>query len=553
MYYKLLENEIKLGKKTKSLKDDNWNIYWEGIVFIKGFKPGEESFSKFLELIKELPLNEAIKTLSGIFGCFLEDIKNNKICIFTDNSGIFNLFKSPNYSSSSFFDIIELENKKKSNIIPERLTDIVAANGFMKGQTYFEDINKIKYNDLIIDDGKEIKFEKKDLEDLFKLKSVEGSIIDQYGAIAESLKKLEDRISLDLTGGLDTRMNATVLKYHGLDFETAISGVPGNQDVEISKLVAEELGTEHYISYHKVDSNLNKNLEHSFNAFEALQDIVIWERYYQFQKDKMERNCLITLTGHAGELYKAEFIWNLNNENPKYAINQMLDWGANIRYGTAIRSIPHEIYTKKYQTYSKNYENRVRIYLLENFGDDDSGKAGAKIYAYFNEASRCANMGPLVDRYTPLLDRDLIPYGVTLKTTTRTFKGKIKRLLTQPWDDRDVFESRVITSINPKVAKIPITSSLGFNASTKRVDRMKKLYLIIKNKVRKNDFKFISPIHEDFYPTIRTLSKTEDLMELLKTEEILNKKAEVNQIGNYYLGTLITIGMFLDFMMEGNK
>jgi len=548
MYYKLLTREFKTGSRTEIFEDDNYTIFWEGLLFIKGLAPGEESLAKFVEDLKKTSLPSIVENLSGVFACIINDKKNNVVYNFIDNSGLFNLFYSPKFISTSFLKIVEISQLRKIDINPMKYTDMVAANAFMRWETYFDSVNRLRYDNIVVDDGSKIKIEKKKLLELFTLKKFDKTINEQYGAIAESFKKIKGRISLDLTGGLDTRMNCVVFKHHGLEFETAISGMPGNIDVEYSKLVAKILGTEHYISYHSVNTkDLKKELEESFKYFEPLQDIVIYHRYLQFQKDKLRRNCVLTVTGHAGELYKAQLIWNLDNGNPNKAIDQLLKWGANIRYGTALRQIPHEVYTEEYRKKSKGYGERLREFLIINFGNDTSGKVGAKIYTYFQEASRCTNFGALVNRFSPLLDRDLIPCGITLKTTTRTFKGSIKRLLIQPWNDRDVFESRVITHLNKKVAKLKITNSLGFNASTKRVDRLRKLYLFAKAKIKKPKLEFISPTHPEFYPIFRSLNKTQEMFEILKSEGILDKKVKIEDIGNDYIGSLFTIGRFIDF------
>ncbi len=57
-------------------------------------------------------------------------------------------------------------------------------------------------------------------------------------------------------------------------------------------------------------------------------------------------------------------------------------------------------------------------------------------------------------------------------------------------------------------AGIDISNSLGFNASTTRVDRLRKLYLFAKAKIKKPKLEFISPTHPEFYPVVRSLNKT---------------------------------------------
>ena len=553
MLYKLLTRGFKTGPRTEKFEDNIYTIFWEGLIFIKKLAPGEESLIRFVEELKKAPLSSIIELLSGVFACTIYDKKKEVVYNFVDNSGIFNLYYSPNFISTAFLKIVEISQLRKSDINPTKYTDIVAANAFMKWETYFDSINKLRYDEIVVDDGSEIRIKKKKLLDLFKINKFDKTIIEQYGAIATSLKKIKGKISFDLSGGLDTRMNCVVFKHHGLDFETAISGMPGNLDVEYSKKVAEALGTKHYISYHSLNTNdLEKELEESFYFFEPLQDIVIWQSYLQYQKDKSSRNCILTVTGHAGELYKNEFIWNLDNLNPKKAIDQMLNWGASIRYGTDLRHIPHDIYTENYFKHSKDYVERLRDFLIKNYGNDNSGKVGAKIYTYFHEASRNTNMAPIINRFSPLLDRDLIPCGITLKPAIHTIKGRIKKLLTQPWNDRNVFESRVITHLNKKVAKAKITNSLGLNASTKRIDRIRNFYLFTKAKIIKPNLELVSPLHPEFYPAIRSLNKTQEMFEILKNEGILNKKITVEDVKDNYIGTLFTIGRFIEFCDEIN-
>ena len=553
MYNKLLTRDIKTGTRTEKFEDNSYTIFWEGLIFIKGLAPGEESLIKFIEELKRAPLPSVVEIFSGVFACIIYDKKKDIVYNFVDNSGLFKLFYSPNFISTSFLKIVEITQLRKSDINPTKYTDIVAANAFMKWETYFDSINSLRYDEILVDNGSEIAIKKKKMLDLFTIDKFDKTIIEQYGKIAESLKKIKGKISFDLSGGLDTRMNCVAFKYYGLDFETAISGMPGNLDVEYSKKVAEILGTKHYISYHSVNSkNLQKDLEESFWSFEPLQDIVIWQSYIPYQRDKLRRNCVLTVTGHAGELYKNEFIWNLDNRNPKKAIDQMLKWGAHIRYGTDLRHIPHEIYTENYKKYSKGYAERLKEFLIKNFGNDTSGRVGAKMYTYFHEASRSTNMGPIINRFSPLLDRDLIPCGITLKTTANVFKRTIKKILTQQWNDRNVFESRVITSLNKKVAKAKITSSLGLNASTKRIDRIRNLFLFAKGKIIKPKLELISPIHPEFYSAVRSLNKTQEMFEILKNEEILDKKVKIEDVRNIYLGSLFTIGRFIEFCDELN-
>ncbi|GAI36489.1 unnamed protein product [marine sediment metagenome] len=92
MYYKLLTRELKTGFRTEKFEDDNYTIFWEGLLFIKGLAPGEESIAKFVEDLKKIPLPSIVENLSGVFACIIHDKKIDIIYNFIDNSRLFNLF-----------------------------------------------------------------------------------------------------------------------------------------------------------------------------------------------------------------------------------------------------------------------------------------------------------------------------------------------------------------------------------------------------------------------------------------------------------------------------
>lgn len=556
MHYIHLTREIKLERKTKEFETDGFKIYWEGFLFIKGLEPEVESLNKFTEEIKQVSIFNACQILSGIFACIVHDIKNDIIYSFSDNIGIYNLFHSIKNTSTSFLNSIKINHFKKSDLNPIAINDFILATSCMGWKTFFNDIKKVRFDEIIVDDGSSVFIKKKNLKDIFLIQKCQKNIIEKFNPIVKSLQKTKGKISLDLSGGLDTRLIASILKYYNLDFEIAISGMPGNIDVEISKNLAEIFGKPHYITYHKLSNNIEKELFEAFEHFDSLTDIVAWHRYYQFQKDKFKRNCELTITGHAGELYKYEFIWNLKNEYPIKTIEQMLAWGSWIRYGISFLTIPYEIFSNEFQNYSKMYHNRIREYLLKNYSNDKSGKTGPKIYVYFMEGSRTTNMGSLVNRYSPLLDRDIIPCGTTLKYGKMTKIDGLKRMIQQPWDDRFTFERKIITFLNKDIAKIRTTATMGYSVSTQPVEQIKRVinyYIsIMKKKILKTKESYISPNHPDFYPTVKSLNKTEDIIEILINEGILKKTVRAEDINNMYFGSLFTIGMLLDFCEKIN-
>ncbi|MFX0017193.1 MAG: hypothetical protein ACFFAF_00545 [Candidatus Hermodarchaeota archaeon] len=549
MHYELLTKEIIPGKKTKIFENDDFKVYWEGFLFIRELAPGQESIENFVNGLKKELIRDRCQILSGIFTCIIHNKKEDIIYSFSDNSGIQNLFKSPKFMSTSFLDTIKLNQLSKSDIIPEKVVDFIISQSSMGWKTIFRGIEKIQFDIIIVDNGTEIKYQNKNLYDVFKIKHCPESIIERMGKIVKTLKQVKGKICVDLSGGYDGRMISTILKYHGLNFESGIAGVPNYPDVYLSKEIAKRIDVKHHILYHAVNSNtLEKELEDCFIDFDGCMDIIAWNRPYQLQKFRVKNNYVLNITGHSGELYKPFPIWKYNDPDSRIAIKNLINAEAlSMRYGLGFKVIPHNIFSKDYKKLSLSYKERITNTLLNLYGNDKSGKVLAKIYYYFMECGRIAT-GHLIDRYSPLLDKYIVPCGITLKGgKKKTIGGAIKLILIRPWDNRYLFESKITTSLNKKAAKVRIADALDYSASSTAFQQVKGLinhYIISHFREKKERILNLNP---NYYPTARTLNKTDEMIELLKREGILEKSVSPESIPDMNLGGAFTIGKLIEF------
>ena len=169
------------------------------------------------------------------------------------------------------------------------------------------------------------------------------------------------------------------------------------------------------------------------------------------------------------------------------------------------------------------------------------------------------NLYSSFNRYDILFDRDIIPCGTTLKIKVipliRTNKvipliGTLFEKFTQPWGGRILFEKMIITYLNPKIAKIKIDFN-NCTASSKLSDLfkdyMRRIKYLAKSYILKKKKDIISKNNPELYPTVRSLTKTEELIEILKNEGILNKSVQSDDIADKYIGSLITLGKLLEY------
>ncbi|MFW9947290.1 MAG: hypothetical protein ACFFDX_10735 [Candidatus Odinarchaeota archaeon] len=550
MNFDTITKKIEKVARTKKYEDDNYEVYWEGMPFIRGLSPDEPSIKKFLEEIKKSSIESFIEHLTGIYACIIYDKKKDIYYLFNDNAGQYNLFKSPNYFSTSYLESIKHNKFTKEDMNPDMISNFIISDSYMGWKTAFIPVEKIKHDEIIIIKGSNIQIGKKILNDVFSIKKFDNkSIVKRFENIVDSLKKANIKIVLDLSGGHDSRMLSTIFVHYGLPFDTSTTGMPNYPDVFLSKQIADILGLNHTIHHHEVNSNtIQQEIDDAFMDFDACMNILKWHHGYQYQKLKIKKGYKLNITGHSGEFYKPMFLWSCGNSDPKIAIENLIRAeGGGRRYGTDFSGIAHNLFSKEYNKLSLGYKDRFKNDLLKHYANDKSGKVLAKVYYYYMEAGR-TTYAYLIDRYSPLMDRYIIPCGTTLKGDVRNnLYHQLRRLFLRPWNDRNLYERKVTTSLNRKVAKIRVADALNYSASSSFFDQLNG-YIRKKSKWAQRNIKKVPKFHSEFYSIIKSLPKSSDLMEVLKNENILKSNIKIEEIPDMYLGSLYTIAKLIDFV-----
>ena len=326
MKLNLSSKEIEKTNRTKKYEDDSYEVYWEGMPFIRGLSPDEPSIRKFLEEIKKSTLNSFIEYLTGIYACIIYDKKKDIYFVFNDNAGQYNLFKSPNLFSTSYLESIKHNKFIKEDMNPEMISNFIISDSYMGWRTAFIPIEKIKHDEIIIIKGSDVQIEKKILKDIFSIKKFYNkSIIKRFENIVDSLKKSNAKMVLDLSGGHDSRMLSTIFVHYGLQLDTSTTGMPNYPDVFLSKQIADILGLNYTIHHHEVNSNtVQQEINDAFIDFDACMNILKWHHGYQYQKLKIKKGYKLNITGHSGEFYKPMFLWSCGDSDPRVAIENLI-------------------------------------------------------------------------------------------------------------------------------------------------------------------------------------------------------------------------------------
>lgn len=520
--------------------DSNYTIYWEGLVFINGILSGAESINIFIKEIRKVGVENACCLLKGIFFILIKEKESNDFYAFVDNSGLYQAFYTNEFISTSFLKLVEHGRYQVSDLDPESIVEFLYFGNLFFNKTFFEPIRRISSDTIIhlTHHDKKIKILRKIIPSInMPLKNGIDSFYQIFEGLAKSLAN--KKISIDLTGGIDSRLIVLMLDYFGLEFETAISGGTNDyKDIKISEKVAKALKHPWYCTIHSL-SSLEQDIPELFYATDGLYNILYFHRLFQLQKARLERGIDVMISGVGGEFFK-DFWWL--QDFPFYFkrssnIKRLVD----LRIMT-FRTMDHiftEKYTVLYRTLKNNIIEKLSQYLLET-----NTETYDNICFFFRmrevAGRELTNYSPYVKTYAPLLDLDVVRMGFMLPRKLRMY---------------NIFHRKELSKLNSFVAKMPTTEG-GISASSELVWIMcdlpkylgeKTNRLLIKLNLQKQK-QFTSLNHPNFYYYARELNIMKESIEILKEIGIINKKIDLGQIEDRCLGMVLSLGMLINYM-----
>lgn len=546
--YKLLdyqdgEKPVLLCKRGNSStwEDDDYRVYWEGLLFINGVLSGEESIKTFVKEIQNVGIKDACCPLKGIFFIQIEEKASGDLYVFVDNSGLYHAFYTNNIISNSFLEIIKQEKYTVNDFDHYAIVEFLYFGYLFSSRTLFSSIKRIP-GDVILHlshQNRKIQMLHKEISNLcVPLGSNPKAFCEAFEGIAKSLRN--QKVSIDLTGGVDSRLIAVMLDYFGLKFETATSGgTEDYEDVLISKEVANALQHPWYSTIHST-SSLENDLPELFFATEGLYDILYYHRLFQLQKMRLKRGIDIMISGVSGELFKDHWwlqdfpFYNKRTANIARLVDMRIMTFKPIQY----------ILTQKFFGMSQYIRNKI-ISELSQYTLETNTRTYDNIFFYFLSREVggriLTNHSFFLQAYAPYLDLDISRIGFNLSRMMRFF---------------NLFHRKELTRINPIIARIPTTES-GVSASSEIGCIMRDIPLLFHDrskrfllKLRKRNKPFPILNNPNFYNHVREMKAMKDSIEILKDIEIINHKVDLDQIENRCLGMLLSLTMLINYMKK---
>ncbi len=497
-------------------EETNFKIWVEGLFFIKDELSGLESIKKYVDFVKENDISKSFNEMFGNFTCLLEH--KGETYVFCDNSGFSNIFHSENNISNSFLRLLQNTPSNKLTISSKSVFEFIYSGHCFTEKILFDQICKLQPSKYIHVKDRKFLIMDKQLIPYYNKSVSQNEFIKNLQSIVNSISN--KKISIDLTGGSDTRILTSVFNHFGSNFETAVSGVETHPDIIISKKVAEKLNKVHHISYHTpIQINLYEELKSVFNGFDGTIDVLTNHRLYLLYINREKRNIEIMISGSGGELYKdggwwrkaliSSFKFQTNKRFSKYMVNSgLVNWGAS-------SSLPKRLLSDILLEESKTYLSSLSETLLIKY--EDSNRfifADRLFFEYSTRSPRYYSQGEIFI-YSPLLEYGIVSFGVNLKPLRRFSSLEYRSLLKE---------------INPNLCNIPTTkagTSLEPSLSCIIKDLLKIAKYIFVNGSIKPKMKISS---ENIYNQARQMPETIAAIEKLKKLNILNKSLNIDEI-----------------------
>lgn len=508
-------------------------IYWRGLVFKSGLKAGLESLRELAQ-IREEDVPRAAAQLKGAYFVVVQCKESGNTYAFVDPCGMYHAYYSPRMVGTSFLDISRREGYTPDDLDPEAVVEFFQFGHLYGDRTFFKQVRKIRADEVLCSQSTwSVDSFAKLVPDLSEAPKRSFDDLMRDFAIAVQ----HENVSVDITGGADSRLIAAALAYFGLKFEMATGGRPGLADIEIGAKVAEVLGRPFYPTYH---SAARTDWNELVRLTDSMFDISKIGRLTQLLKDRKSRGITLTVSGACGELFRE--IWWMQ-DFPFYARRKpRLDRLFALRI--APYRFDHALLAHRYRTISEGYRDKVLRRILQ-FSVPSNGKSYDRVYYYFelpssggSSVTGCVN---LLKVGLPYVDHEVIRIGYNLPP--------LQRVLNR-------FHRKAITRYSPRAAQLRTTEGgvrlksgalpLSVDVGRYLIDRSKRLAKKIgQQALQKTAFQESSDDPETIHELARAVRNCKST-QILADHGVLDQAFDASLIGRHNLGRIYVLGKLFE-------
>jgi asparagine synthetase B (glutamine-hydrolysing) len=247
---------------------------------------------------------DVARRLRGNFFLSIRHVATGRAVAFTDPGGMFDAYVSGARVGTSFLQLAEAIEARRGDLDPAAIVEFLDLGKVFEGRTPLPKIRRLLPGTVYeLRDGEQPLIHDLGIPGIDAGPSGGMTMERFFGDLASSLAGLN--VSVDLTGGSDTRLVAAMLA-RSLPFECAVSGTADASDVQIATEVARALGRPLHVTIHDA-SGVADTIGELFEATDGISDVLAGHRLRQFGRERAERQVDVAIGGTGGEFLKDLF------------------------------------------------------------------------------------------------------------------------------------------------------------------------------------------------------------------------------------------------------
>lgn len=519
-------------------------IGWKGDLYLPGHASGAATVAELAGALEQGRLAELIPLLHGVFGVFIHDSQAERWIVFGDNSGLYRIFHSESLVSTSFLELVRADPGAGGNIDDQAIIEFLAFGANVGRHTPLRHVSKLRRDEILVLDGRAspaVRLEPKSR--LIDEVPDADHYLTYFRQLALALA--ERKVSVDVTGGFDSRVIACMLDRSGLPFECALSGVPGSTEAAAAERVATAIGRPLRFHVHDIAA-LETELPAVFVSGDGLTEIPRLHRDRQLCLERQARGIEVFLHGGGGEFYRDHYFIQ---DFPRYGSSRV-----DIPRFVRLRMMPIALPPVQLTPSAAGLLQACRTSLLERLATCRAATNNLtydQIYFHYRAPefygatfSNYLNMG--MDVEAPFLDSRMALAGMHLPPWQRAFS---------------LWHRRTITAHCPTLAALPTTD--GYTASSRRARLLAELSTycrvqasrvgrkLTERYLGKALFYKVGELEADAAGYRQALRRSDlfgHALARLQRQGLVRDDIEPERIANPHVGRILTMGTLLRYI-----
>jgi hypothetical protein len=397
------------------LENEDFAADWRGFLFVRKHVAGEDSVARLCREFRKSGPEQAFALARGSFSLRLFDKQTQETFFCSDPFALVQLFATQDQIGDDLIDLVRSLPRDDAPLDCAGLASFLRYGFYTLGRTADRRVRVLRGDEIVQKTGHS------GLQVLHKAPRANASAFDFDSYIADLKAAVAgQRISLDLTGGLDSRVLAAAFTHADAPLvECATMGTGVQKDLPIARSVAAALKIPH-TSAQYTERNFEERIPELLAATNGQVGLATYDHAFQFARERLSRGIGLGISGVGGELWK-DFWWL--QDFPLLSGKPQFEWlyATRIEPRTSDTSIFQAEFAETFDTARKEY-----LAAMTRYSALPKTMAYDSVYAFLRVPSV---IGPWVSAtlrtglptLCPLLDNDGVHAAMHMRRSQRLF------------------------------------------------------------------------------------------------------------------------------------